>query len=245
MNCLLSFINFFIQANYDTCSLDYYINSLINKTKYIGLTTPHKPTCPLQFFVCWGEGGESGSINSSSFSELMKLFGLHPYKPTPTYIFWRVANKSLLQPKQHLSHFYIIFYGIFRVGGRWGWVGMRDELIKLEKILYSPYLHTCPQPSSTFLLKVGGFNLKCRLTDHIPTPTLRNSPPPPPPLQFHGRWDFSVLLHSPYLGPLASFSAFYLYTVLTRPSHRRSRPNKVQCVKHAAPCHSSGDQLMI
>lgn len=134
---------------------------------------------------------------------------------------------------------------LFWVGGKVRLGG--DELIKLEKILYnspynSPYLHTCPQPSSTFLLKVGGFNLKCRLTDQIPTLTLRNSLPP---FQFQGRWDFSMLLHCPYLGPLASFSAFYLYTVLTRPSHRRSRPNKVQCVKHAAPCHSSGDQLMI
>lgn len=151
------------------------------------------------FCLLGGEGGESGSINSSSFSELMKLFGLHPYKPTPTYIFLE-GGKQILTPNQTtplpLLHF---FYGIFGVGGRWGWVGMRYELIKLGKILYSPYLHTCPQLSSTFLLKVGGFNLKCRLTDQIPTLTLRNSPLPS---NFRGDGTFLCYSIPPTWGPL-------------------------------------------
>lgn len=133
----------------------------------------------------------------------MKLFGLHPYKPTPTYIFLE-GGKQILTPTQTiplpLLHF---FYGIFWGGGKVRLGG--DELIKLEKILYnspynSPYLHTCPQPSSTFLLKVGGFNLKCRLTDQIPTLTLRNSHPPPS--NFRGDGTFLCYSIAPTWGPL-------------------------------------------
>lgn len=146
---------------------------------------------------CLLGGGVESVESGSSFSELMKLFGLHP-SPLLRIFFWRVANKSSPLPKQHLSHFYIFFYGIFLGGGKVRLGG--DELIKLEKILYnSPYLHTCPQPSSTFLLKVGGFNLKCRLTDQIPTLTLRNSPPPS---NFRGDGTFLCYSIAPTWGPL-------------------------------------------
>lgn len=148
-------------------------------------------------FCLLGGGGVESVESGSSFSELMKLFGLHP-SPLLRIFFWRVANKSSPLPKQHLSHFYIFFYGIFLGGGKVRLGG--DELIKLEKILYnSPYLHTCPQPSSTFLLKVGGFNLKCRLTDQIPTLTLRNSPPPS---NFRGDGTFLCYSIAPTWGPL-------------------------------------------
>lgn len=87
------------------------------------------------FCLFWGggvESVESGSINSSSFSELMKLFGLHP-SPLLHIFFWRVANKPLLQPKQHLYHFYIFLDGIFLgVGG--GKVGLGGDEVWAYKI---------------------------------------------------------------------------------------------------------------
>lgn len=159
-------------------------------------------------FCLLGGGGVESVESGSSFSELMKLFGLHP-SPLLRIFFWRVANKSSPLPKQHLSHFYIFFYGIFLGGGKVRLGG--DELIKLEKILYnSPYLHTCPQPSSTFLLKVGGFNLKCRLTDQIPTLTLRNSPP----LPISGEMGLSYVTPLPLPGaPCFLLSVLFIYSV--------------------------------
>lgn len=157
---------FFIQANYDTCSLDYYINSLINKTKLNDQVWPPLTNPPVLFHFLFGGGGgvESGSINSSGFSELMKVFGLHP---TPTYIFLE-GGKQILTPTQTtplpLLHFFMVFL-------RWGKVRLGVDEVWANKIrkesIFPIYLHTCPQLSSTFLLKVGGFNLKCRLTDQI------------------------------------------------------------------------------
>lgn len=148
-----------------------------------------------------------------------------------------VVDEQILTPTQTtpipLQFFFFYVFNFFC--GGWGWV------YKIRKDPTPTRSPTYPWPSSTFFLKGGGVNLKNRLTDQIPTPTLRNSIPP----YFRGVGTVLCYSSSPRLEPLASFSAFYLYTVLTRPSHHRSRPSKVQCVKHAAPCHSSGDQLMI
>lgn len=74
------------------------------------------------FCLLGGEGGESGSINSSSFSELMKLFGLHPYKPTPTYIFLE-GGKQILTPTQTtplpLLHFFLWYFLGWGEGEAW------------------------------------------------------------------------------------------------------------------------------
>lgn len=117
-----------------------------------------------------------------------------------------VVAEQILTPTQTTPIPLQIFFFMFLIF----FVGVGDEFIKLEKILPPHgHLHILGHLLH-FFLKGGGVNLKNRLTDQIPTPTLRNSIP----LYFRGVG--TVLCYSsfpPCGAPCFLLSVLFIYSV--------------------------------